>query len=144
MESNKRVVSRGIKKLLRKIFKQHAAQTLLIQPLLQHPNKAESLDSLESLENCHNSNIEIESTCLESEENSINERLDFMESRENLELDFSEINAATVPVHFIQTAEGFFFWTAISDVPADNDLVEASTCSSYQQLACMQDRWAQA
>lgn len=138
---NSKKVSYSIKKLLVKLFKQQKSLKLM------HFKKAESLESLESLENMHNANIEVEEECalsLESFENDINERLSAKASSCEVEdFDFSEITT-TVPVHFVRTDQGTFFWTATSDIAADNDLVEPLYCSTYNQIAVVQDRWAQA
>lgn len=140
-------VSYSIKKLLIKLFKQHNKSSKLMHlQNLQNAKKAVSLESLESLENTHNANIEVEecAASLESFENDINERLSAKAASCEVEdFDFSELNT-TVPVHFVRTEHGTFFWTATSDIAADNDLVEPLCCSTYNQIAVMQDRWAQA
>ncbi|KAM7361429.1 enhancer of split m4, Bearded family member [Cochliomyia hominivorax] len=144
---NTKKVSYSIKKLLKQLFKQHKSSKALINlQNLANSKKAESLESLESLENTHNENIEVEecNASLESFENDINERLSAKAvSYEVEDFDFSEITT-TVPVHFVRTEHGTFFWTATSDIAADNDLIEPLYCSTYNQLAVMQDRWAQA
>lgn len=145
---NTKKVSYSIKKLLKQLFKQQkSSKALVALQNLANSKKAESLESLESLENTHNANIEVEEECnvsLESFENDINERLSAKAATYEVEdFDFSEITT-TVPVHFVRTEHGTFFWTATSDIAADNDLVEPLYCSTYNQLAVMQDRWAQA
>lgn len=137
--------SYSIKKLLKQLFKHHKSQKLAELQNLENTKKAGSLESLESLENQCNAHLEFEATSLECHENDINERLSAKQQSYELEdYDFSEINAV-IPVHFIRTAEGTFFWTTSSDVPADNDLPQPMSCATYNQLAsCMQDRWAQA
>ncbi|XP_061400355.1 enhancer of split m4 protein-like [Musca vetustissima] len=143
--NKKFTASYSIKKLLKQLFKQHKSQKLVQLQNMENTKKAESLESLESLENQCNAHLEYESASMESYENDINERLSAKQlSYEIEDYDFSEINAV-VPVHFIRTAEGTFFWTTSSDIPADNDLVQPMSCSTYNQLpSCMQDRWAQA
>lgn len=143
--TNSKKVSYSIKKLLKNLFKHQKSSKLITLQNLVNSKKAESIESLESLENTHNANIEVEECAsLEAYENDINERLSAKaESCEVEDFDFSEITA-TVPVHFVRTEHGTFFWTAISDIAADNDLVEPLFCSTYNQLAVMQDRWAQA
>ncbi|XP_073820530.1 enhancer of split m4 protein-like [Musca autumnalis] len=144
--NKKFAVSYSIKKLMKQLFKQHKSQQKLAQlQNLENAKKAESLESLESLENQCNAHLEYESASMECHENDINERLSAKQQSYEIEdYDFSDINTV-VPVHFIRTAEGTFFWTTSSDIPADNDLVQPMSCATYNQLpVCMQDRWAQA
>ncbi|XP_073820542.1 enhancer of split m4 protein-like [Musca autumnalis] len=97
--------SYSMKKLLKQIFKQQKSKKIA----------AESMESLESLENSRNASIETDCSSMESFENDINERLSAEEE-------------LYVPVHFIRTEQGTFFWTSAAD----------------QQITCFQDRWAQA
>lgn len=142
---NTKKVSYSIKRLLQQLFRQQKAAKVINLQKLFHSKKADSVESLESLENIHNANIEAEEcVSLESFENNINERLSAENDSCELEnFDFSQITA-TVPVHFVRTEHGTFFWTATSDIAADNDLIEPLYCSTNNQLAVMQDRWAQA
>ncbi|TDG45738.1 hypothetical protein AWZ03_007876 [Drosophila navojoa] len=140
-KSNKK--SYSVKKLLQKIFKQQQVEE---QQNMQNTHKANSLESLESIENSRNADLEsINKSCavsLESYENEANERLSASCEMEDYELE----QLPTVPVHFVRTAHGTFFWTAASDLPADNDLVEPLYCSTANEIAVaqFQDRWVQA
>ncbi|XP_061389526.1 enhancer of split m4 protein-like [Musca vetustissima] len=113
--SNKK--SYSVKKLLKQIFKQHKTKNVA----------ADFMESLESLENSRNSSLESECASMESFENDINEQLSAKLCSEEEEFDYT--SATSVPVHFIRTEQGTFFWT---------------TNSTIEQLSCMQDRWAQA
>ncbi|KAL7730716.1 hypothetical protein ACLKA6_003486 [Drosophila palustris] len=146
IKSNKK--SYSVKKLLQKIFKQQQQQ-VEEQQNMQNTHKANSLESLESIENSRNADLESianKSCCadsLESYENEANERLSSA-SCEIEDYEFEQL--PTVPVHFVRTAHGTFFWTAASDFPADNDLVEPLCCSTANEIAVaqFQDRWVQA
>lgn len=141
---NTKKVSYSIKKLLKQLFKQQKSSKLINIESLMHTKKAVSLESLESLENMHNANIEAEeTTTLEAFENNINERLSAEGSWQMEDFDLNEITA-NVPVHFVRTEHGTFFWTASSDLAADNDLIAPLGCNTNNQIAAMQDRWAQA
>ncbi|EDV53582.1 enhancer of split m4 protein [Drosophila erecta] len=139
IKSNKKL-SYSVKKLLQKIFKQQ--QRVEEEQNLKNALKANSLESLESMENSRNADLESASICasLESCENEANERLS--QSCEIEDYEFEQL--PTVPVHFVRTAHGTFFWTAVSDLPADNDLVEPLYCSTSNAIAIPQDRWVQA
>lgn len=146
-KSNKKS-SYSVKKLLQKIFKQQQQQEKHIeeQQNMQNTHKANSLESLESIENSRNESLDNnKSACaisLESYENEANERLSASCEMEDYEFE----QLPTVPVHFVRTAHGTFFWTAASDLPADNDLVEPLYCSTANEIAVaqFQDRWVQA
>ncbi|XP_073820533.1 enhancer of split m4 protein-like [Musca autumnalis] len=147
--SNKKKVSYSIKKLLKQIVKHYHKSQKLAH--LESVKKAESLESVESLDNNNNANIEIDcKSSMESLQNNQNERISFENEQACVELsgayEFSEISIGVLPVHFITTDHGSFFWTATTDVPADNDLEEALNWKSGNQLATCQsqDRWAQA
>ncbi|XP_017483204.1 PREDICTED: enhancer of split m4 protein [Rhagoletis zephyria] len=149
LQQRQKKVSYSIKRLLRQLFKQQqkSEQQKQQQELIENfenTNKANSLESLESLENSRNADLESEAECisLESSENDANERL--AASCELEDYEFADISS--VPVHFLRTAHGTFFWTANNDLPADNDLIEPLYCSTGNQIATtqMQDRWAQA
>lgn len=111
--------------------------------------KAESLESSEVLENSRNKNLEFDSAFIEGsendsafiedQENDLNETLTKKASCEIEDFDFSELTD-NVPVLFIRTEHGTFYWTAATDIPADNDLVEPMSCSTYNQLPCVQQR----
>ncbi|XP_073831512.1 enhancer of split m4 protein-like [Musca autumnalis] len=104
--------SSSMKKLFKQIFKTQSKSKKAVT--------ADSMESFESLENSRNSSLEssdYDST--ESCENDINESYE-----SEKEFDYT----TTVPVHFVRTEQGTFFWTSAADcVPA-----------------YMQDRWAQA
>ncbi|XP_061400385.1 enhancer of split m4 protein-like [Musca vetustissima] len=96
--------SSSMKKLFKQIFKSKKSVA------------ATDDSSFESLENSRNASLE---SSMESYENDINESYEKEE-----EFDYT----TTVPVHFIRTEQGTYFWTSAADfVPA-----------------YMQDRWAQA
>ncbi|XP_061400376.1 enhancer of split m4 protein-like [Musca vetustissima] len=105
--SNKK--SYSVKKLLKQIFKQQKSQKV-------------TAESMETLENDRNASLESESF-----ENDINEKLSAMQAFDD-DCDYPTA-ITSVPVHFIRTDQGTFFWT---------------TNSAFEQLSCQQDRWAQA
>ncbi|EDW34001.1 GL22019 [Drosophila persimilis] len=143
IKSNKKL-SYSVKKLLQKIFKQQQQQLVEEEQNLKNTLKANSLESLESIENSRNADLESASVCasMESYENEANERLSASCDMEDYELE----QLPSVPVHFVRTAHGTFFWTAASDLPADNDLIEPLYCSTANEIAVsqFQDRWVQA
>nr|XP_016935574.1 enhancer of split m4 protein [Drosophila suzukii] len=141
IKSNKKL-SYSVKKLLQKIFKQQQQRVEEEDQNLKNTLKANSLESLESMENSRNADLESASICasLESCENEANERLSQSCDMEDYDLE----QLPTVPVHFVRTAHGTFFWTAVSDLPADNDLIEPLYCSTANEIAIPQDRWVQA
>ncbi|XP_067620013.1 enhancer of split m4 protein [Eurosta solidaginis] len=149
--------SYSIKHLLKQLFKQKKSQQqTLPQELfenLENSKKANSLESLESLENSRNADLESEAECVsvESCENNANERLAATSTTTTASCELEDYELAdltSVPVHFLRTAHGTFFWTANCDMPADNDLIEPLNCSTDNQIAraqyAMQDRWVQA
>ncbi|XP_058988288.1 enhancer of split m4 protein-like [Musca domestica] len=103
--SQKKNSSSSMKKLFKQIFK--SKKTVAA---------SDSMESFESLENSRNASLESSSDCgsMESYDNDINESYEKQE-----EFDYP----TTVPVHFVRTEQGTFFWTS---------------------AAYMQDRWAQA
>ncbi|XP_061389512.1 enhancer of split m4 protein-like [Musca vetustissima] len=113
--SNKK--SYSVKKLLKQIFKQQKSTKIA----------ADSMESLESLENSRNASLESDCASMESFENDINEKLSAKLCCEEEELEYPP--TSSVPVHFIRTEQGTFFWT---------------TNNAFEQLSCQQDRWAQA
>ncbi|XP_022210965.1 enhancer of split m4 protein [Drosophila obscura] len=144
LKSNKKL-SYSVKKLLQKIFKQQQQQQQQLveeEQNLKNTLKANSLESLESIENSRNADLESASVCasMESYENEANERLSASCEMEDYELE----QLPSVPVHFVRTAHGTFFWTAASDLPADNDLIQPLCCSTANEIAVAQDRWVQA
>ena len=143
-KSDSKKVSYSIKKLLKQLFKQHKSEKqIILAQNFSNSQKADSLESLESLENSRNEAAECNHS-LESFENDINERLSSAAYSCELEdYDMSELSS-TVPVHFVRTEHGTFFWTASSDIPADNDLIEPLYCCTRNEIAVAQDRWAQA
>ncbi|XP_073820548.1 enhancer of split m4 protein-like [Musca autumnalis] len=115
--SNKKSnTSYSVKKLLKQIFKQQNKSKKVA---------ADSMESLESLENDRNASLESDCASMESFENDINEQLSSEKYCEEEEFDYP----TSVPVHFVRTEQGTFFWT---------------TNSAFEQLSYMQDRWAQA
>uniref|UniRef100_A0A1I8NIG0 Enhancer of split m4 protein n=1 Tax=Musca domestica TaxID=7370 RepID=A0A1I8NIG0_MUSDO len=112
--STKKTTSYSMKKLLKHIFKQSKKVT------------ADSMESLESLENERNASLESECASMESFENDINEQLSAKQCNEEEEFDYP---TTSVPVHFVRTQQGTFFWT---------------TTSAFEQVSCLQDRWAKA
>lgn len=146
-EKQQKKVTYSIKRLLKQLFKTQQQKQKQQQELLENfanTKQANSLESLESLENSRNADLESVAECisLESCENDANERLAASYDLEDYE--FADIT--TVPVHFLRTAHGTFFWTANTDLPVDNDLIEPLYCSTDNQIATMQmqNRWAQA
>uniref|UniRef100_A0A1I8N8R8 Enhancer of split m4 protein n=1 Tax=Musca domestica TaxID=7370 RepID=A0A1I8N8R8_MUSDO len=101
--------SSSMKKLFKKLFKSH---------------KAVTADSMESLENSRNASLESSSDygSMESYDNDINESYEKEE-----EFDCHQ-QTTVVPVHFVRTEQGTFFWTSAADLAPVH----------------MQDRWAQA
>ncbi|XP_058988263.1 enhancer of split m4 protein-like [Musca domestica] len=112
--STKKTTSYSMKKLLKQIFKQQKSQ------------KVAAADSMESLENDRNASLESDCASMESFENDINEKLSAKQFNEEEEFDYP---TTSVPVHFVRTHQGTFFWT---------------TTSVFEQVSCLQDRWAQA
>uniref|UniRef100_A0A1I8M8K9 Enhancer of split m4 protein n=1 Tax=Musca domestica TaxID=7370 RepID=A0A1I8M8K9_MUSDO len=145
--SNKKKMSYSIKKLLKQIVKHYKSQKLIN---LENAKQSTRAESLESLDNNNNANIEIDcKSSMESLQNDQNERISFENEHchEIVEpIEFSDISVGVLPVHFITTDQGIFFWTASTDIAADSDLEEALNCHTENQLACrqQQDRWAQA
>ncbi|XP_055850531.1 enhancer of split m4 protein [Episyrphus balteatus] len=139
LSGNNKKMSYSIKKMLKSIFnKQKSNQEKVNQDIC----KQSSMESLESMENDRNAEAEIES------ENEANERI-YAASQCGSSIcsedQYDEV-AAYVPVHFVRTTNGTFFWTATSSIPADADLIEPLCCSTDNQIAVSQfhDRWAQA
>ncbi|XP_075150923.1 enhancer of split m4 protein-like [Haematobia irritans] len=93
---------------------------MMKQLLKRRKQSSQKINSMESLENESNASLEVDYLSMESNENDINEHLSAKQS-------FFDEEINTVPVHYIRTAEGTFFWT-----------------SSANQISCLQDRWAQA
>ncbi|XP_058988289.1 enhancer of split m4 protein-like [Musca domestica] len=115
--SAKKTSSYSMKKLLKQIFKQQKSQKVAA---------ADSLESLESLENERNASLESDCASMESFENDINEKLSAKQCNEEEEFAYP---TTSVPVHFVRTQQGTCFWT---------------TTSAFEQVSCLQDRWAQA
>lgn len=84
-------------------------------------------DSLESIEN--DQNIEIA-------ENAANNKI----------FEIEEETEVLVPVHYVRTEHGTFFWTTNNPVEVDADLIQPMNCCTNNQLPAPQfrDRWAQA
>lgn len=137
LKNNEKKLTYSLKKLIKQYFKQRKSDKL------QHFENAgetlESLNSIESLENNQNADIESES------ENMVNECRSEIFSAHNLE-DYELSDVLPIPVHFMRTDQGTFFWTTATDIAADNDLAEPLYCCTTNQVAVnqMQDRWAQA
>ncbi|XP_073820553.1 enhancer of split m4 protein-like [Musca autumnalis] len=85
--SNKKTTSYSMKKLLKQIFKHDKSKKIV------------AADSVQSLENSRNACLDSDSSSMESFENDINEIL-------------SSEQETYVPVHFVRTAQGTFFWTS--------------------------------
>lgn len=152
--SNKKT-SYSIKKMLKHFFKLHKSQKLIIS------NKVGIIETTSSkyLDSNHNE-IEPEQKypCMDAYTGDHEEPAyayqsskmeDFDEepaaayqSCEMEDFDISDF-PSSVPVHFVRTEHGTFFWTSSSDIPADNDLVQPMSCSTYNQLACLQARWTE-
>uniref|UniRef100_A0A1I8NK34 Uncharacterized protein n=1 Tax=Musca domestica TaxID=7370 RepID=A0A1I8NK34_MUSDO len=115
--SPKKTTSYSMKKLLKQIFKQQKSKNVAA---------ADSMESLESLENERNASLESDCASMESFENDINEKLSAKQCNEEEEFVYP---TTSVPVHFVRTQQGTFFWT---------------TTSAFEQVSCLQDRWAQA
>ncbi|XP_075150918.1 enhancer of split m4 protein-like [Haematobia irritans] len=107
--ANKKV-SYSIRKMVKRLLK------------LQKPHNKKT-DSMESSENESNASLEEKHVTMETYENDINERLFAKQSY--YDEDISTINS--VPVHYLCTTQGTFFWT-----------------TTAKQIPCLQDRWAQA
>ncbi|XP_037955945.1 enhancer of split m4 protein [Teleopsis dalmanni] len=140
-------VSYSIKKVLKQLFKQHKTEKLITKQNIENTKKESSMESLESIQNSQNADIESGCVSLESYQNDVNERLSACTEPVSYEMeDYEYGDITTVPVHFARTAHGTFFWTAASDLPVDNDLIEPLYCCTANQIAVpqMQDRWAQA
>nr|XP_013101453.1 unnamed protein product [Stomoxys calcitrans] len=105
-----------------------------------------STESLELFDNTNNANTEIDCLSLESQENFINERILAQQEFFDMDsFDLSPRNSITfIPINFLHTHHGTFYWTSCQDIPADNDLIGPMNCLTYRQVACKQDRWAQA
>ncbi|XP_075150916.1 enhancer of split m4 protein-like [Haematobia irritans] len=93
---------------------------MMKQLLKRRKQSSQKINSMESLENESNASLEVDYLSMESYENDMNEHLSAKQS-------FFDEEINTVPVQYIRTAEGTFFWT-----------------SSANQISCLQDRWAQA
>lgn len=134
--SNKKT-SYSIKKMLKHFFKLHKSQKLIIS------NKVGIIETTSSkyLDSNHNE-IEPEQKypCMDTYTGDHEDPAVANQSCEMEDFDISEF-PSSVPVHFVRTEHGTFFWTSSSDIPADNDLVQPMSCSTYNQLACLQARW---
>ncbi|KAL5273872.1 m4 family protein [Megaselia abdita] len=84
-------------------------------------------DSVESVENDQN---------MEIAENAANTKI----------FEIEDENEVLVPVHYVRTEHGTFFWTTNNPVEVDADLIQPMNCSTNNQLPTFQfqDRWAQA
>ncbi|XP_037946569.1 enhancer of split malpha protein [Teleopsis dalmanni] len=130
--NNKMKPSYSIKKVLKTLFKK------------QQKKLSNSLESLESLQNQRNYEIE-QHFYEEIVDNTVNEKL--------ADLAVAEEQDIYVPVRFARTDAGTFFWTTnllpvtSTIIPAaDEDLLQPAFCYSNCQFPHMQfqDRWAQA
>lgn len=83
------------------------------------------VDSFESIENDQN---------MEIAENAANNKI----------FEIEEENEVLVPVHYVRTEHGTFFWTTNNSVDVDADLIQPMNCCTNNQLPTFQDRWAQA
>lgn len=151
--SNKKT-SYSIKKMLKHFFKLHKSQKLIIS------NKVGIIETSSKYLDSNHNEIEPEQKypCMDTYTGDQEEPAyayqsskmeDFDEepaaayqSCEMEDFDISEF-PSSVPVHFVRTEHGTFFWTSSSDIPADNDLVQPMSCSTYNQLACLQAHWTE-
>ncbi|XP_061400392.1 enhancer of split m4 protein-like [Musca vetustissima] len=164
--ASKKMLSYSIKKLLKQIFKNKSQKLTQLQKDEDYIKEGNFLDS-----NCNNTaeinlNFVQQNSSLEKQEEEIPEPkevqipepLAFTQSYEVEEptahpwvinqscevedFDFSDLSV-DVPVHFVRTEHGTFFWTSNSEIPADNDLVQPMSCSTNNQLAYQQSRWTE-
>ncbi|XP_064554523.1 enhancer of split malpha protein [Drosophila montana] len=135
--NNKMKNSYSIKQVLKTFFKKQQKQQQ------QKHHRQNSLESLESVDNLRNAEVE-EVYYAEIDENAANEKLAQLVQEQ--ELDTEE--DIYVPVRFARTEAGTFFWTTNLQPVAsvDADLLQPAYCYSSQQHPFMQyqDRWAQA
>ncbi|KAH8313086.1 hypothetical protein KR067_000205 [Drosophila pandora] len=122
--NNKMKTSYSIKQVIKTLFKKQQKQL--------HQKPQGSLESLESVDNLRNAQVE-EAYYAEIDENAANEKLAQMEHS----LDEEEEEDIYVPVRFARTEAGTFFWTTNLQPVAS---VEPAMCYSMQ----FQDRWVQA
>uniref|UniRef100_A0A1A9X2P0 Enhancer of split m4 protein n=1 Tax=Glossina brevipalpis TaxID=37001 RepID=A0A1A9X2P0_9MUSC len=136
--NNNKKLTYSLKKLLKQYFKQRKAEKL--ERFEKAGETYESLNSIETMQN--NRNADIESEC----ENMVNECRSEIFSSQLEDYELSDVISVPVPVHFMRTDQGTFFWTSAADIAADNDLAEPLYCYTTNQVAVnqVQDRWAQA
>lgn len=93
----------------------------------QHKSSILRVDSFESVENDQN---------MEIAENAANNKIFVIEEEDEV----------LVPVHYVRTEHGTFFWTTNNTSEADADLIQPMNCCTNNQLPTFQfrDRWAQA
>ncbi|XP_075164911.1 enhancer of split m4 protein-like [Haematobia irritans] len=157
--SNKKTMTYSIKRLFKQLFKHQKCQKLEII------DKNQTSESVETLDNNNNVNTTLESKLFDISqstnilENSCEKDFGYLSDQQSFEMDpfeslieeksyeledfdFSYVST-TVPVHFMRTDNGTFFWTANTEIPADNDLPQPMSCSTNNQIACRQNRWTQ-
>ncbi|XP_013101464.2 enhancer of split m4 protein-like [Stomoxys calcitrans] len=153
--SNKKV-SLSIKKLMKQLFKRHKCRK---GANVKHCNKKDNKESMmplaSRLDGSHYIDLKSEnneSFCTSENNYTISLHTnevsllstdyticDYLFPQQPYELEDFDISIlTTIPVHFLHTQTGAFFWTSESELPPDNDLVEPLACSTYNQLACMQ------
>ncbi|XP_075150913.1 enhancer of split m4 protein-like [Haematobia irritans] len=88
--------SYSLRKMVKQLFKQNKSQH-------------KKVDSMESLENKSNISLEVDCLSMESLENYVNE---LHSSQQSFGDDEDVTTVTTVPVHYIRTTEGTFFWTS--------------------------------
>nr|XP_013101440.1 unnamed protein product [Stomoxys calcitrans] len=155
--SNKNNISYSIKKLLKQLFKQQKSTkldtTLKANESLDSNNNDTSKLECESLADSISKDVldsstnELEDFGYSSDHHSALE-IEFMEnsslhqqSCDMEDFDFSYVST-TVPVHFLRSEHGTFFWTSNCDIPADNDLAQPMSCSTNNQIASRQCCWS--
>ncbi|XP_073820531.1 enhancer of split m4 protein-like [Musca autumnalis] len=137
---SKKLMSYSIKKLLKQIFK-HKSQKLSQLEKDDYLKEGNFLDSNCNIATEINLNTVEESTSIQKNEEITDPWL-ANQSCEVEDFDFGDLSI-DVPVHFVRTEHGTFFWTSTSEIPADNDLVQPMSCSTDNQLAYQQSRWTE-
>uniref|UniRef100_A0A1I8MG37 Enhancer of split m4 protein n=1 Tax=Musca domestica TaxID=7370 RepID=A0A1I8MG37_MUSDO len=141
--ASKKLLSYSIKKLMKHIFKHKTQKLSQLQKDEDYIKEGNFLDS-----NCNNTStinlniLETTSSEEKSKEEVITNPWSLNQSCDLEDFDFADLSV-DVPVHFVRTEHGTFFWTSNSEIPADNDLPQPMSCSTNNQLACQQSRWTE-
>lgn len=100
----------------------------ILKSFFKKDKSSSKCGSFESIQNEQN---------MEIAENNANNKIFEIEEQE------AEI---LVPVHYVRTEHGTFFWTTTNPVEVDADLIQPMNCGTNNQLPTFQfrDRWAQA